>query len=316
MNSERPFSISKVARGFLGGSQQACRITAPSGSFSMPTAGGGSPRQGGCAAASSAGSGKVKSGTDALPILKLTATECHHVRDTRNSLAGLRPARHDTPSVDDRIVIRRGGMEVSVLMAAAIAGAIVVLTPGPAVLALLGIGAAQGRRAGAGFLIGHLVGDTLWAMLALTALIGARVIAPVVFQALAVVCGAYLFYLGTRAVMVRRDAAGQVSTSVRRPLHRGLMFGVTNPKSYPVTLSVFTALLAQDLDALTVSNAPPLLGAVFLGFLIADAILIWLVGTPVLRRLYRAGEIWIVRATGLMFIGFAVATVWQALRPV
>lgn len=65
-------------------------------------------------------------------------------------------------------------MEASILMAAAMAGAIVVLTPGPAVLALLGIGAAQGRRAGAGFLIGHLVGDTLWAMLALTALIGAR----------------------------------------------------------------------------------------------------------------------------------------------
>ena len=84
-------------------------------------------------------------------------------------------------------------MEASILMAAAIAGAIVVLTPGPAVLALLGIGAAQGRRAGAGFLIGHLVGDTLWAMLALTALIGARVIAPVVFKVLAVVCGGYLF---------------------------------------------------------------------------------------------------------------------------
>jgi threonine/homoserine/homoserine lactone efflux protein len=206
-------------------------------------------------------------------------------------------------------------MEASILMAAAMAGAIVVLTPGPAVLALLGIGAAQGRRAGAGFLVGHLVGDTLWAMLALTALIGARVIAPVVFQTLAVICGAYLLYLGVRAVLVRRDATGQVSTSVRRPLHRGLMFGITNPKSYPVTLSVFTALLAGNLESLTAANAPLLLGAVFIGFLVADAILIWLVGTPPLRRLYRAGEIWIVRATGVMFIGFAVATLWQALRP-
>jgi threonine/homoserine/homoserine lactone efflux protein len=206
-------------------------------------------------------------------------------------------------------------MEASILMAAAMAGAIVVLTPGPAVLALFGIGAAQGRRAGAGFLIGHLVGDTLWSMLALTALIGAKVIAPVVFQTLAVVCGAYLLYLGVRAVLVRRDATGQVSTSVRRPLHRGLMFGITNPKSYPVTLSVFTALLAGNLESLTVANAPLLLGAVFVGFLVADAILIWLVGTPPLRRLYRAGEIWIVRATGVMFIGFAVATLWQALRP-
>src|SRR4051812_38710893 len=149
------------------------------------------------------------------------------------------------PSIDGRIVIGRGGMEASILMAAALAGAIVVLTPGPAVLALLGIGAAQGRRAGAGFLIGHLVGDTLWASLALVALIGAKVIAPVVFEVLALICGGYLLYLGIRAVLVSRDALGQVTNSVQRPLHRGLMFGVTNPKSYPVTLSVFTALLAQ-----------------------------------------------------------------------
>jgi len=47
----------------------------------------------------------------------------------------------------------------------------------------------------------------------------------------------------------------------------------------------------------------------------ADVILIWLVGTPFLRRLYRSGEIWIIRATGVMFIGFAVTTLWQALRP-
>ncbi|EWY41060.1 lysine transporter LysE [Skermanella stibiiresistens SB22] len=204
-------------------------------------------------------------------------------------------------------------MEASILLAAAMAGAIVVLTPGPAVLALLGIGAAQGRRAGAGFLFGHLVGDTLWAALALTAMIGAKVIAPVVFQVLAVVCGGYLLWLGTRAVLVRRDATGQASGGVRRHLRLGLVFGVTNPKSYPVTLSVFTALLAQDLGALTAANAPLLLAAVFLGFLLADLILIWLVGTPLLRRIYRSGEIWIIRATGVMFIGFAVSTLWHAL---
>ena len=55
---------------------------------------------------------------------------------------------------------------------AAVTGAIVVLTPGPAVIAFLGIGAAQGRREGAKFLIGHLVGDLLWSSLALVALVG------------------------------------------------------------------------------------------------------------------------------------------------
>ena len=203
-------------------------------------------------------------------------------------------------------------MEPGVLVSAAVAGAIVVLTPGPAVLALLGIGAAQGRRAGAGFLMGHLLGDLLWAILALAAMIGAMVAAPALFQALALVCGAYLMYLGIKAVFVRADAEGRMAVAVRRPVRRGLMFGVTNPKSYPVTLSVFTGLLAGSVGSLTPANAPVLLGAVFLGFLAADAVLIWLVGTPVLRRLYRLGEPWIVRATGLMFVFFAVTTLAQA----
>lgn len=204
-------------------------------------------------------------------------------------------------------------MEPGVLVSAAVAGTIVVLTPGPAVLALLGIGAAQGRRAGAGFLMGHLLGDLLWAVLALVAMIGAKVAAPALFQALALVCGAYLMYLGLKAVLVRADAEGRMALAVRNPIRRGLMFGVTNPKSYPVTLSVFTGLLAGDVGSLTPANAPLLLGAVLLGFLTADVILIWLVGTPVLRRLYRRGELWIVRATGLLFVFFSVTTLVQAI---
>ena len=45
---------------------------------------------------------------------------------------------------------------------------------------------------------------------------------------------------------------------------------------------------------------------------------VWLVGTALLRRLYRRHELWLVRLTGLLFIGFAVNTLlhawqgWQA----
>ena len=53
-------------------------------------------------------------------------------------------------------------MPLSLLLSAAVAGAIVVLTPGKAVIAQLGIGAGQGRRAGAAFIIGHLDGDLMW----------------------------------------------------------------------------------------------------------------------------------------------------------
>lgn len=204
-------------------------------------------------------------------------------------------------------------MDASVLFAAAVGGAIVVLTPGPAVLAFIAIGALQGRRPGASFIFGHLVGDLVWTAVALLSLVGAQELAPNLFRALAMVCAAYLLWLGITAIRAVRDAEGRAMPAARRPLRRGLIFGLTNPKSYPVTLSVFTALLAGDVSALTWENAPLLLLACFAGFLAADAILIWLVGIPPVRRLYRGHEIWIVRGTGVMFVGFALTTAWQAL---
>jgi threonine/homoserine/homoserine lactone efflux protein len=200
----------------------------------------------------------------------------------------------------------------ALLADAAVAGAIVVLTPGPAVLAFLGIGAAQGRRAGAVFLMGHLAGDLLWSALALIAIVGARLVSPWVFNGLATFCGCYLAYLGARSLLARRDAAGRADVSVRRPLLRGLAFGLSNPKSYPVTLAVFTALLAGQLSRFTLDQAPSLLASCFAGFLAADAILVWLVGIGALRRFYHRHEIWILRATGLMFLGFAANTLWHA----
>ncbi len=204
-------------------------------------------------------------------------------------------------------------MPPALLLSAAVAGAIVVLTPGPAVLAFLGIGAGQGRLAGACFLIGHLAGDLMWSVLALVAIVGTQLVTPWLFQLVALFCGGYLLWLGTRAVLARRSADGTGTVmAARRPLARGLVFGLSNPKSYPVTLSVFTALLAGKLDQLTPATAPLLLAACFAGFLVADAILVWLVGIGPVRRFYRANEIWILRLTGVLFIGFAVNTLWHA----
>src|SRR3546814_2001278 len=63
-------------------------------------------------------------------------------------------------------------MPLTLYLAAALAGAAYTLTPGPAFLALLGIGAGQGRRAGVKFLAGHFAGDIVWGALALVAIIG------------------------------------------------------------------------------------------------------------------------------------------------
>lgn len=203
-------------------------------------------------------------------------------------------------------------MDATVILAAGFAGAAYTLTPGPAFLALLGIGAGQGRKAGLGFLCGHFAGDILWSALALVALIGATELGTVVFDLLGLVSGSYLLWLGIRAVRVRRQSGGRLDTEVRRPLRRGLAFGLTNPKGYPVAVAMFTALLSGQAELLTWANLPLLLLAAAAGFIIADALLVAFVGAGGVRRFYRRHEVWIVRGSGVMFIGFGLQAIVHA----
>jgi threonine/homoserine/homoserine lactone efflux protein len=142
-------------------------------------------------------------------------------------------------------------IDATLLLPTLLAAAAYTLTPGPAFLALLGIGATQGRRAGIGFLAGHLAGDVVWASLALIAIIGAQSLGTMVFDLLGLACGLYLCWLGWKAASTRRDADPQAALGARRPLVRGLTFGLMNPKGYPVAVATFTSLLAsrsQDLS--------------------------------------------------------------------
>jgi threonine/homoserine/homoserine lactone efflux protein len=199
-----------------------------------------------------------------------------------------------------------------ILLLAAIAAATYTLIPGPAFLALLGIGAASGRRAGAGFIFGHLAGDIVWASLALVAIIGAHSVGRSFFDGLGLVCGVYLCWLGYMALRARRDAAGKLTALPKRPVLRGLTFGLTNPKGYPVATAMFTALLSSSADKLTWSAFPVLLLAAIAGFLAADLILIAFVGAGWVRGVYRRHDVWIARASGLIFIGFGVHAIYEA----
>ena len=50
----------------------------------------------------------------------------------------------------------------------------------------------------------------------------------------------------------------------------------------------------------------------FFGFLIADVILIAIIGASIVRRFYKRHELAIVRMSGLLFMGFAVQAIWHA----
>jgi threonine/homoserine/homoserine lactone efflux protein len=198
------------------------------------------------------------------------------------------------------------------LLASAVAGALYTLAPGPAFLALLGIGASRGRRAGALFLCGHFVGDVVWASLSLTAVIGARTFDTLLFDGLGLVCGAYLCWLGFRSATARRDADGLVSSGPRRPILRGLVFGLSNPKAYPVAVAMFTALLTRYATALDWNAFEPLLMAACVGFVTADAILIAVIGAGIVRRFYRRHALWVTRMSGILFLGFGVHAITTA----
>lgn len=197
-------------------------------------------------------------------------------------------------------------MDAIVLVQAGLAGALVALTPGPAVLSFLAIGTARGRMAGARFLIGHLAGDLWWGLLALVTLAWAALLDPWVLRGLAVFCGGYLGWLGLRAVLARDAAEAHAALDTARPFVRGIVFGLTNPKSYPVTLAMFAALIGHVLGDLTPGQGARILAAMMGGFAVADVAMVWLVGTPPLRALYDRRRLWVVRATGLLFLLFAV----------
>lgn len=211
-------------------------------------------------------------------------------------------------------------MTFGLLLASALSGAAYTLAPGPAFLALLGIGASRGRRAGALFLCGHFVGDVLWAALSLTAIIGARTIGSLFFDVLGLVCGVYLCWLGVRSATATRSIGGAVTTEPRRPLLRGLAFGLSNPKAYPVAVAMFTALLARYASVLDWDAFVPLLAAACVGFIAADGVLVTVIGAGVVRRFYRRHALWVTRASGVLFLGFgmhAIATaapgVWRRI---
>lgn len=99
----------------------------------------------------------------------------------------------------------------------------------------------------------------------------------------------------------------------KRPFLRGLIFELTNPKGYPVAIAMFTAMLSSAADTLSWSSFPSLLGAAVLGFLAADAIVVAIVGAAWVRRLYQRHDIWIARASGLIFIGFGLHAIYEAV---
>jgi threonine/homoserine/homoserine lactone efflux protein len=186
-----------------------------------------------------------------------------------------------------------------------------VVTPGPAFLALFTFAASRGRASGAWFICGHLVGDLTWGALAVAAIVGANRIGPALFALLGFVCGLYLFYLGVRALLTKKGAQPR-AIEATRPLMTGMAFGLTNPKSYPVALAMFSAIVAPYIGAVKLADAPQMFVAAFVGFLLADLTLIFAAGLPAVRKFFLTHGLAVTRLVGLIFILFGARSIADA----
>jgi threonine/homoserine/homoserine lactone efflux protein len=200
-----------------------------------------------------------------------------------------------------------------IYLATALAAFLYVISPGPAFLALFTLAASKGRASGAWFVTGQLVGDISWGALAFAAIIGINQVGPALFQLLGVACGLYLIYLGLKAVTTRKGAPPQ-AIGAHRPLIAGMLFGLTNPKAYPVAVAMFGAIVAPYADLLTFADAPKLGAAAFAGFVSADLVLIFAAGLPAVRRFFlRHGHV-VTRVVGVLFIAFGARSVFDAAK--
>ena len=251
-------------------------------------------------------------------FLRAAAAAASRARRTARGGGGARSRRSEPargarralcPEAADRGEARM--TDPQILAATLIAAFLYVVTPGPAFLALFTLAASRGRASGAWFITGHLVGDVTWGALAVAAIVGANRIGPALFEGLGLVCGLYLIYLGLRAVMIRKDSKPR-TIGASRPLTTGMAFGLTNPKSYPVALAMFSAIVAPYIGVLRAADAPQMFLAAFLGFLLADATLIFAAGLPAVRRFFLTHGVAVTRVVGVIFILFGARSIADA----
>lgn len=187
-----------------------------------------------------------------------------------------------------------------------------VASPGPSVLAVMGMAMAKGRKRALALAAGVVSGSLFWglcAVLGLAALMQRYAAALLLVKAIG---GLYLLWMAWQAARkalrgmraeTSADAAadGGPAPAYRRLYLRGAAMHLTNPKAVVVWLSVVSLAMpagAAPADALTfVASCVPLSATIFICYALAFS-------TSPARRAYRAGERGINAALAGMF-GYA-----------
>lgn len=113
-----------------------------------------------------------------------------------------------------------------------------MITPGPGVLSLAGVGAAFGSRPGFTYMLGLFIGTNAVALVVVTGLAAALLSAPGVRTILSIACTAYLFYLAAKIALAGSKLAF-IEAHKAPGVADGVLLQFLNPKAYAVNTLFF-----------------------------------------------------------------------------
>lgn len=162
----------------------------------------------------------------------------------------------------------------------ALAVLFLIITPGPGVLSLAGVGAAFGYRHGARYLVGLFLGTNMVCLAVITGLAAAMLADPRIRTVFSVLSVAYLCWLAFRIAFAGARIAFIERT--RPPgIRGGILLQAINPKAYAVNTALFSgfAFMAQA-PAIEMAIKLVILNTLWLGIHV-----LWLWVGVTLRRL-------------------------------
>lgn len=202
----------------------------------------------------------------------------------------------------------------------AIAGVIAAqAAPGPNVMAVVGVGLAQGRRAAFLVVAGVATGVILWAALFAYGLGQLIEAVPACLIGLEFVGGAYLLYVGARAVIaaLRGEtqsirAAGTAVTALGA-WRRGLLVVITNPKAALMWSAVATFLFGSGLNQVEVLAFGPLAA---ISAVVVYSAYAMLFSSATVGALYRRFTVGIEVAMGAVFGALGLVLIGAGVRAI
>ncbi|WP_043829605.1 LysE family translocator [Muricoccus aerilatus] len=205
-------------------------------------------------------------------------------------------------------------VDPALLLACVLASIIVVLTPGPDMMFVLGQTLAGGAHRGWAAAIGIWCGATVHVIAAALGVAALLAASPALFTALRLAGAAYLVWLGIGALRAAWQGAPALEPSAvaaRRVVLQGALTNLTNPKVALFFLAFLPQFVAPDRAApwvqmLLLGPLLPLLSVPFFAALIAGAGR----ASARLARSARAAR-WLHGAAGVIFLGLGARLLVQ-----